>query len=97
MSNNLKVLVKCQLVQTTRFNSSDKFSPWDRLQRVEEEQMKVTIKHWHAIAQWHWNVGKESSEQDADDLDDLCGICRVPYDGCCPACKVPGDDCPLSK
>lgn len=58
--------------------------------------MKVTIKHWHPIAQWYWNVGKESNEE-TDEMDDLCGICRVPYDGCCPACKVPGDDCPLSQ
>lgn len=36
----------------------------------------------------------ESEDGDADD--DVCGICRIPFDGCCPECKVPGDACPLS-
>lgn len=55
--------------------------------------MKVHIKHWSAVAQWRWNTG--SADQNDDD-DDVCGICRVPYEGCCPSCKMPGDDCPLS-
>ncbi|KAJ7046146.1 anaphase-promoting complex subunit 11 [Mycena alexandri] len=55
--------------------------------------MKVTIKHWHAVAQWRWDTGPDSSN-DAEN-EDVCGICRVPYEGCCPSCKVPGDDCPL--
>ncbi|KAI0962984.1 hypothetical protein AcW1_000193 [Taiwanofungus camphoratus] len=56
--------------------------------------MKVTVKHWHAIAQWRWDTG--SSDADDDGEGDVCGICRVPYEGCCPSCKMPGDDCPLS-
>lgn len=55
--------------------------------------MKVHIKHWSAVAQWRWNTGNT----DQDDEGDVCGICRVPYEGCCPSCKMPGDDCPLSK
>lgn len=27
--------------------------------------------------------------------DEVCGICRVQFDGTCPTCKYPGDDCPL--
>ena len=27
--------------------------------------------------------------------DDVCGICRVQFDGTCPTCKYPGDDCAL--
>ena len=54
--------------------------------------MKVHIKHWSAVAQWRWNTGNT----DPDDEGDVCGICRVPYEGCCPSCKMPGDDCPLS-
>ena len=54
-------------------------------------RMKVHIKHWSAVAQWRWNTG--STDQDDEDV---CGICRVPYEGCCPSCKMPGDDCPLS-
>lgn len=60
--------------------------------------MKVHVKRWHAIAQWRWDTG--STDADADDADgegDVCGICRVPYEGCCPSCKMPGDDCPLSE
>ncbi|KAF8976507.1 RING/U-box [Cyathus striatus] len=41
--------------------------------------MKVTVKQ-----------GDADSEEG-----DVCGICRVPYEGCCPSCKMPGDDCPL--
>lgn len=47
--------------------------------------MKVTIKQWHQVATWHWEVGS----------DDLCGICRVLFDGTCPECRFPGDGCPM--
>ena len=57
--------------------------------------MKVVVKRWHAVAQWRWDTG--NPEQDDDGEGDVCGICRVPYEGCCPSCKMPGDDCPLSK
>ncbi|KIY45086.1 RING/U-box [Fistulina hepatica ATCC 64428] len=53
--------------------------------------MKVNIKHWHAVAHWRWDTGNNDTDND----DDVCGICRVPYEGCCPSCKMPGDDCPL--
>ena len=67
--------------------------------------MKVTIKRWHAIAQWRWDTGTgtdsqgnpNASMEENDGEEGVCGICRVPYEGCCPACKVPGDDCPLSE
>jgi len=58
--------------------------------------MKVTVKHWHAVAQWRWDTGNTGSD-DADGEGDVCGICRVPFEGCCPSCKMPGDDCPLSN
>ncbi|KAJ5177311.1 uncharacterized protein N7500_000010 [Penicillium coprophilum] len=47
--------------------------------------MKVTIKEWNAVATWHWNIPE----------DEVCGICRVQFDGTCPTCKFPGDDCAL--
>lgn len=68
-------------------------------------RMKVTINHHHAVAVWKWELkpkkpgeaAAEAGDSDGeDDDDDVCGICRVSYDGCCPDCKVPGDDCPLS-
>lgn len=56
--------------------------------------MKVAVKRWNAVAQWRWDTG--NAEQDDDGEGDVCGICRVPYEGCCPSCKMPGEDCPLS-
>ncbi|BGP18324.1 hypothetical protein JCM10213_008497 [Rhodosporidiobolus nylandii] len=37
---------------------------------------------------------EEQEEEEDDDDEDVCGICRVAFDGCCPDCKVPGDGCP---
>ena len=34
---------------------------------------EVTVKNWHAVANWTWDAG-----------DDVCGICRMPFDGCAP-------------
>ena len=47
--------------------------------------MKVRIKKWHAVATWRWDMPE----------DEVCGICRVQFDGTCPTCKFPGDDCTL--
>ena len=47
--------------------------------------MKVTIRSWHAVATWRWDMPE----------DDVCGICRVQFDGTCPTCKYPGDHCTL--
>ena len=47
--------------------------------------MKVTIKEWNAVATWRWDMPE----------DDVCGICRVQFDGTCPTCKYPGDECAL--
>ncbi|XP_057832740.1 anaphase-promoting complex subunit 11 isoform X2 [Cryptomeria japonica] len=45
---------------------------------------KCHQKWWHAVASWTW-----------DAKDELCAICKLPFDGCCTECKYPGDDCPL--
>ena len=45
---------------------------------------RVDVKEWKAVASWTWNAG-----------DDVCGICRSPFDGCAPDAKFPGDDCPV--
>ncbi|KAF9698976.1 hypothetical protein EKO04_002961 [Ascochyta lentis] len=47
--------------------------------------MKVTIREWNAVAAWRWDMPD----------DDVCGICRNPYDSTCSKCKFPGDECPL--
>lgn len=44
----------------------------------------VQVKKWHAVAAWTWDAG-----------DDVCGICRTPFDGCPPEGKYPGDDSPV--
>lgn len=62
--------------------------------RVFKPTMKVTVKSWHAVAEWRWDTGQQTAADDGED--DVCGICRLPFEACCPACKVPGDDCPLS-
>lgn len=49
--------------------------------------MKVTIKQWNAVASWRWDMPE----------DEVCGICRVQFDGTCPTCKYPGDDCTLRE
>lgn len=49
------------------------------------DNMKVTIKEWNAVASWRWDMPE----------DEVCGICRVQFDGTCPTCKFPGDDCAL--
>lgn len=55
--------------------------------------MKVNIVDWHGVATWHWKL--TSDENEGGYVDELCGICRVPFDGTCPNCKYPGDECPL--
>ncbi|CAG8042187.1 unnamed protein product [Penicillium nalgiovense] len=52
---------------------------------LSHSTMKVTIKEWNAVATWHWDIPE----------DEVCGICRVQFDGTCPTCKFPGDDCAL--
>jgi hypothetical protein len=70
-------------------------SPKDAFKSLSPTTMKVRVKHWHAVAQWRWDTGTTDTD-DGDNEGDVCGICRVPYEGCCPSCKIPGDDCPLS-
>jgi hypothetical protein len=48
-------------------------------------EMRVRIKEWNAVASWRWDMPE----------DEVCGICRVQFDGTCPTCKFPGDDCSL--
>lgn len=57
--------------------------------RFKPHGMKVNIVDWHGVATWHWRLGAEEG------VDEVCGICRVPFDGTCPNCKYPGDECPL--
>lgn len=65
---------------------------------TQRNGMKVTVNSFHAIAMWRWRLKQSGhAQEDEDEDDNLCGICRIPYDGCCPDCTHPGDDCPLSQ
>ena len=35
--------------------------------------MKVTVKHWHAIAQWRWDTG--STDDDDGEGEHELGVC----------------------
>ena len=50
--------------------------------------MKVRIVRANLVASWSWALPHPDS-------DDVCGICRVQFDGTCPTCRFPGDDCTL--
>jgi anaphase-promoting complex subunit 11 len=43
--------------------------------------MKVKIKRWHGVGVWKWDVDEE-----------VCGICRMPFEACCPGVKYPGGE-----
>ncbi|KAI8057603.1 anaphase-promoting complex subunit 11, partial [Syncephalis plumigaleata] len=43
--------------------------------------LNLFIHSWNVVAVWRWEV-----------KDDICGICRNPFDACCPNCRIPGDD-----
>lgn len=55
--------------------------------------MKVSITEWHAFSTWHWDLMPDTLHSAY--VDELCGICRVAFDGTCPNCKYPGDECPI--
>lgn len=46
--------------------------------------MKVEIVEWKSYCTWHWDLASSDGY-----VDELCGICRVSYDGTCPNCKYP--------
>jgi anaphase-promoting complex subunit 11 len=49
-------------------------------------RLSLNIKTWHGVGAWTWGAG---------DAGDVCGICRIAYDGCPPDAKFPGDDSPV--
>lgn len=55
--------------------------------------MKVRILEWQGISAWRWRLNESGHLESG--ADELCGICRVPFDGTCPNCKYPGEECPL--
>jgi hypothetical protein len=49
--------------------------------------MKMTIKAYHAVAEWKWD---HSSDEDK------CSICSTELEGTC-GCPFPGNGCPISE
>ena len=47
--------------------------------------MKVVVKEWQAVAQWQWDTGKKEDDSAEDGEEDVCGICRNPFEGYCPS------------
>ncbi|SCU90678.1 LADA_0F05754g1_1 [Lachancea dasiensis] len=57
--------------------------------------MLLEFEKVYPVFSWSWDIpGDENAVKENGD-EDLCGICRVSYNGTCPSCKYPGDDCPL--
>ena len=48
--------------------------------------LPAQVRRWRGVAAWSWNAG---------DAGDVCGICRIPFDGCAPDSRFPGDDSPV--
>ncbi|KAI5963933.1 APC11 [Candida margitis] len=59
--------------------------------------MKVSVLEWKGYCTWHWDLSSSLSNNGNNSgyIEELCGICRVSFDGACPTCKYPGDDCPI--
>ncbi|CUS22638.1 LAQU0S06e02564g1_1 [Lachancea quebecensis] len=57
--------------------------------------MQLEFKKVYPVFSWSWDIpGDDGADREIGD-EDLCGICRVSYNGTCPGCKYPGDNCPL--
>ncbi|AMD22847.1 HHR078Cp [Eremothecium sinecaudum] len=61
--------------------------------------MQIQVNNIQCVAAWYWDVPKELKRDSLNDEDeedeDVCGICRASYNGTCPNCKLPGEKCPL--
>lgn len=59
--------------------------------------MKVTVLEWKGFCTWHWDLSSSlpNTGNNSGYVEELCGICRVSFDGACPTCKYPGDECPV--
>lgn len=54
--------------------------------RTRQPMAVISITRVTPIYTWAWQVPD----------DELCGICRISFDGTCPNCLLPGDSCPLT-
>lgn len=57
--------------------------------------MRIVVKKWRGVASWHWKMSAGGAdEEEEEDGDHVCGICRNRFDATCPDCAYPGDSCP---
>ena len=69
---------------------------------MQQSGFKVEIKKYRATAQWRWDIQNHRSrekralrpDENEEEEDAICGICRQYFDSTCPDCLIPGDDCP---
>jgi anaphase-promoting complex subunit 11 len=52
---------------------------------LHRDGLKVKVTSCRFVASWRWTVAE---------TDEVCGICRMPFEDCCPSCKFAGDECP---
>lgn len=69
--------------------------------------MRIEVANVNLVGSWLWDRprnpklaeltenGTDVNQQDEDDEEDVCGICRNRFDGTCPSCEYPGDTCPI--
>ena len=48
-------------------------------------RLKIRFPTFHSVASWSWGTP----------IDEVCGICQTPFEGCAPGVKYPGDECPV--
>ena len=51
----------------------------------DDAGLKVRVTAARFVASWRWSVAA---------ADEVCGICRLPFECCCPSCRFGGDECP---
>ncbi|KAH3898792.1 anaphase promoting complex subunit 11 SCDLUD_005129 [Saccharomycodes ludwigii] len=58
--------------------------------------MLLEVNNVHCVCAWSWDIPSNvNTKNNITYDDDVCGICRVSYNGTCPKCKIPGEKCPL--
>ncbi|GAA98723.1 uncharacterized protein L969DRAFT_84563 [Mixia osmundae IAM 14324] len=63
---------------------------------VQRRTSNASVDHSASILFSSTNkAAPDGDDREEDEEEDVCGICRAPFDGCCQDCKRPGDECPL--
>ena len=76
-----------------------------------KSRLQLNITKYRATATWKWDIASKSTlnndnkpldlnaplvkEEENEEEEDLCGICRQAFDYHCPNCKFAGDECKI--